>query len=655
MRSIGLSRRRDLLRHQERPACRISRSIVSDAPASAAAVFTTNRAQAAPVVVSRQRLAASGGRARVVAINSGCANACTGPEGLATAGAMADAAARAAACGPDEALIASTGVIGVALDRERVLSGIATAAAALHAGGGSDAATAIMTTDPFPKASAVEISTPAGSFRVGGIAKGSGMIEPMMATMLAVVTTDARVAPAALQRALAAAVDVTFNAISVDGECSTNDCVFALANGASGVAFDDADDSILVDALRRVCETLAIGIVRGGEGATKLVTVTVTGAASTDDARRAARAIANSPLVKTAVHGADPELGAPRGRRGPRGRAVPPGERAREHRRGRAVRRRAPARRAGAGGLAAPAGTRGRAARRPGHGRRGVGPHVDLRSQRRVRAHQCGVQNMSQSSTANAACPRGSRPSSCPCSTSPRRSSDLCLGLAASLKAARAAGVRGASPLAGRHVALLFDKPSLRTRSTFMIAVRELGGDVIEPPADVALGGRESIEDVARNLERWVHGAVIRTFEQARVERFAAAAPSLAVINALTDEEHPCQALADCLTLVERWGTLRGRTMAFVGDGNNVAASLAQAAAMLGGQVVVASPPGFELPPAVIESVRSVARFGGGVDVTNDPVEAVVPRRRRVHGRLGLDGPGARSRRSAGAPSSRSR
>ncbi|HET7695045.1 MAG TPA: ornithine carbamoyltransferase, partial [Vicinamibacterales bacterium] len=172
-------------------------------------------------------------------------------------------------------------------------------------------------------------------------------------------------------------------------------------------------------------------------------------------------------------------------------------------------------------------------------------------------------------------------------------------------------------------VALLFDKPSLRTRSTFVIAVRELGGDVIEPLPDVAFGGRESIEDVARNLERWVFGVVVRTFAQERLERFAAAAPGLRVVNALTDEEHPCQALADCQTLIERWGTLRDRTIAFVGDGNNVAASLAQAAAMLGGTVVVASPKGFELPARVCDAVARVARFGGGVKVTNDPVEAV--------------------------------
>jgi len=297
-------------------ACGIKKSgaadlalIVSDRPAAAAAVFTLNKAQAAPVIVSKARLAASGGRVRAIAINSGCANACTGPEGTATANAMADAAAAAAGCDPGEVLIASTGVIGVALDRERVIRGIAQAAQALDRNGGAAAARAIMTTDPFPKEAAVGVETAGGRFSVGGIAKGSGMIEPMMATMLAVVTTDAAVSPGLLQRALGAAADVTFNAISVDGEPSTNDCVFALANGASGISLGEAEYGVLLEALRLVCEPLALGIVRGGEGATKLVTIDVTGARSDAEAKRAARAIANSPLVKTAVHGADPNWG----------------------------------------------------------------------------------------------------------------------------------------------------------------------------------------------------------------------------------------------------------------------------------------------------------------------------------------------------------
>ena len=283
--------------------------LVSESAASAAGVFTTNLAKAAPVLLSQAHLERTGGRARAMVINSGCANACTGADGVAHAKFMAEFASQAVGCDPSEVLVASTGVIGVKLDIEKVRRGVSDAAAHLSPSGGADAARAIMTTDPFPKESAVEVASGAGTFRVGGMAKGSGMIEPLMATMLGGVTTDARVAPALLQRALKAAVDDTFNAITVDGECSTNDCVFALANGASGVELTDADFSLLVDSLKAACEPLAIGIVRGGEGATKLVTVTVTGAASAEDARRTARAIANSPLVKTAVHGGDPNWG----------------------------------------------------------------------------------------------------------------------------------------------------------------------------------------------------------------------------------------------------------------------------------------------------------------------------------------------------------
>ena len=200
---------------------------------------------------------------------------------------------------------------------------------------------------------------------------------------------------------------------------------------------------------------------------------------------------------------------------------------------------------------------------------------------------------------------------------------ESCLRLAGELKQARAAGVRHARPLEGKHIALLFEKPSLRTRSTFEIAVRELGGDVIEPPQDVALGGRETIKDVARNLERWVHGAVVRTYAQARIQDFANCAPRLRVVNALTNEEHPCQALADCLTMTERWGSLRGRTVAYVGDGNNVALSLAQAATMLGAKVRVASPAGYELDAAAVNGIARAARLGGSIEITNDPVAAV--------------------------------
>ena len=198
-----------------------------------------------------------------------------------------------------------------------------------------------------------------------------------------------------------------------------------------------------------------------------------------------------------------------------------------------------------------------------------------------------------------------------------------CLALAAELKAARRHGRRHVRPLEGKHVALLFEKPSLRTRSTFQIAVRELGGDIIEPPQDVALGGRESIADVARNLERWVAAAVVRTFAQARLQAFAGAAPRLKVVNALTDEEHPCQALADCLTLVEHFGEVRGRTIVFVGDGNNVATSLAQAVVALGGRMRVCSPDGHELSSGVVREIHARAAFGAGLELESDPAEAV--------------------------------
>ena len=283
--------------------------LVADRPASAAAVFTTNLVVAAPVVIARRNLADSGGRARAIAVNSGCANACTGAQGMAAAGAMADAVAREVGCPPEQALIASTGVIGLHLDTAKIDRGVAAAAAGLRRDAHGAAAEAIMTTDVAPKEAALRVDTPAGAFVIGGMAKGAGMIEPNMATMLGVLTTDAAIDPDRLRRALSAAVADTFNAITVDGECSTNDAVFLLASGASGVVIDDAGHAAFVDALRVVCGTLAREIVRGGEGATKLVTVRVTGAASDADARRAARDIANSLLVKTALNGGDPNWG----------------------------------------------------------------------------------------------------------------------------------------------------------------------------------------------------------------------------------------------------------------------------------------------------------------------------------------------------------
>lgn len=283
--------------------------VVSDVAATAAALFTTNRAQAAPVLVSREHLTASGGRARAIVVNSGCANACTGDEGMRAARQMAAETARLVNCSVSEVLVASTGVIGVALPIDKIRASLPAAFKALAAGQGAAAARAIMTTDPFPKESATEVGIGDRTVTIGGMAKGSGMIEPMMATMLAFVTTDAAVPRPLLDRALREAVEDTFNAITVDGECSTNDSVMLLANGASGVTIDDQTYKRFVDGLRTVCLELALGIVRGGEGATKLVTVTVTGAASALEARRAAKAIANSLLVKTAIHGGDPNWG----------------------------------------------------------------------------------------------------------------------------------------------------------------------------------------------------------------------------------------------------------------------------------------------------------------------------------------------------------
>jgi ornithine carbamoyltransferase len=199
------------------------------------------------------------------------------------------------------------------------------------------------------------------------------------------------------------------------------------------------------------------------------------------------------------------------------------------------------------------------------------------------------------------------------------------LDLALQMKKERGLGRKAstATALGGRHVALLFEKPSLRTRSTFEIAIRELGGETLSVPGDMASGTREPLEDVARNLERWVTALVIRTFAQEKVEAVAAAASRMHVINALTDDEHPCQALADFLTLRERWGSFTGRRIAYVGDGNNVAASLAHAAAMLGVSMHIASPAGYELPDRVLEQAARAAHDGGGITRFVDSTAAV--------------------------------
>jgi glutamate N-acetyltransferase/amino-acid N-acetyltransferase len=283
--------------------------IAADRLVPAAALFTTNLAQAAPVLVSKAHLQQTQAMARAIVVNAGCANACTAARGMEDAARMAADVATALGCSASEVLVASTGVIGVALPIDRVSAGIAAAARSLARERGGDIARAIMTTDPFPKEHAVTVETSRGSFIVGGTAKGSGMIEPNMATMLGFLTTDAQVTPALLHRALVESAEDTFNAITVDGECSTNDSLFALASGASGVVIDEDTYPALLEGLFAVSRELALGIVRGGEGATKLISVTVHDARTKDDARQVARTIANSPLVKTAVHGADPNWG----------------------------------------------------------------------------------------------------------------------------------------------------------------------------------------------------------------------------------------------------------------------------------------------------------------------------------------------------------
>src|SRR5438132_10985718 len=276
-----------------------------------AGVFTKNALRAAPVVYDADLLAERPGRMRAVAMNARVANACTGPPGLAAARAMAQAAEQAAALPPRTALVLSTGVIGVPLPREQVADGLRAAAGRLTPDGGPEAARAIMTTDTRPKHCAVRFETPAGIVTVGGIAKGAGMIHPDMATLLAVLTTDAVGEPAGLQPLLRRVADRSFNAISVDGDTSTNDTVLLLAGGASGV--DPSRDAALwktfEDAVLQVARTLALAIVADGEGASEVVEIQVIGGASEAAAREVGRAIARSALVNTALYGADPNWG----------------------------------------------------------------------------------------------------------------------------------------------------------------------------------------------------------------------------------------------------------------------------------------------------------------------------------------------------------
>jgi len=272
-------------------------------PATGAGMFTANRVQAAPVVVSREHLELA--QPQAVVVNSGVANAATGAQGIAGARATAAEVGRMLGVAEQEVLVLSTGVIGEQLPIDNVLAGVRSAALQLSRCGGSTAADAIMTTDTRAK----EARSLGAGFAVGGMAKGSGMIHPNLATMLAVVTTDYPLEPGEAIEFLRPAVDASFNAISVDGECSTNDTVILLANGASGVERTPESDAELAACVRSVCGELARQIVADGEGATVLAEIAVRGAATEPEARAIAERVATSPLVKTALHGHDANWG----------------------------------------------------------------------------------------------------------------------------------------------------------------------------------------------------------------------------------------------------------------------------------------------------------------------------------------------------------
>ncbi|MDX1764504.1 MAG: bifunctional glutamate N-acetyltransferase/amino-acid acetyltransferase ArgJ [bacterium] len=283
--------------------------IASDTPAAAAAVFTTNRVVAAPIVWTRQVLRRP--ELRAVIVNSGNANACTGDQGLLDARRVAEVTACALGTKANHIAVSSTGVIGQPLPTERILQAVPALARRLSRAGSSQAALAILTTDTCPKSRAVELTTGGKRVRVGGIAKGSGMIHPDMATMLAFITTDAAVSPSLLKKALKEAVDLSFHRITVDGDTSTNDMVLMMANGASAASISEKNriSSRFQDALNAVCLDLAQAIVMDGEGATKFVTIRVVNGRDEKTALAIAKKIAQSSLVKTALFGEDANWG----------------------------------------------------------------------------------------------------------------------------------------------------------------------------------------------------------------------------------------------------------------------------------------------------------------------------------------------------------
>ncbi|HEU5101486.1 MAG TPA: bifunctional glutamate N-acetyltransferase/amino-acid acetyltransferase ArgJ [Roseiflexaceae bacterium] len=283
--------------------------VVADRPCSAAGVFTTNRVKAAPVLYDQAALAENAAGIRAIIANAGNANACTGPRGMADARAMAALTAQALGCEPNQVLVLSTGVIGRHLNMDKLTQGIAEVSSPAAQHGAPFAARAIMTTDTRPKVSSRQLQIGGQTVTVSGFCKGSGMIHPNMATMLAIITTDASAAPELLQAALKSAIDRSINRVSVDGDMSTNDTALLLASGASGATVGAADLPAFTAALTDTCVELAKQIARDGEGATRLVEISVTGALDEGQAHTVADSIARSPLVKTAIHGGDPNWG----------------------------------------------------------------------------------------------------------------------------------------------------------------------------------------------------------------------------------------------------------------------------------------------------------------------------------------------------------
>ncbi|MBF6569689.1 MAG: bifunctional glutamate N-acetyltransferase/amino-acid acetyltransferase ArgJ [Candidatus Binataceae bacterium] len=282
--------------------------IVADAPVPAAGVFTTNRVKAAPVVVAQERIRR--GRLRAIAANSGCANCFTGRPGLKLARDSSAAVAREVGCAPELVAPCSTGVIGHLYDFEQYRRGVLEAVDNLSPDGLENFATAIMTTDTRPKMASVTLPLRSGAITIAGCAKGAGMIQPNMATMLAYIVTDAMVAPAALRGIVKRVLPLSFNAITIDGDMSTNDTVMIMASGAAqSRALAGRELNTFEDWVREIARSLAWQLVNDGEGVTKLVSIEVRGAHNSAEALRVARQIANSPLVKTAFFGCDPNVG----------------------------------------------------------------------------------------------------------------------------------------------------------------------------------------------------------------------------------------------------------------------------------------------------------------------------------------------------------